>query len=298
MRVVRPPWQRAEKRGNHEAFFRTDRDAVGPLVVVHHIRKTAGSSLRTFTRANLNLLPTDLEIIAPGISKRDHGVEGLTWYRQWYEGLGERRQRLTCLMSQTAGHLLPSLDRPADLISLVREPVDRVLSYHYDHKRRQPRSARPLAELERLYAEADERAPESRALWDYFNGQSRALLSIFYDVTQLPFSFGPSRDADLWRSRLRHVVDQVYLLGVHDRFREYIGLLSRRYGWRPFVPSIKVNGSRPAVFEASALWEMVLAFNWLDAELYELARQAQLRREQLDQPAGDDTRADDAVRIA
>jgi hypothetical protein len=36
----------------------------------------------------------------------------------------------------------------------------------------------------------------------------------------------------------------------------------------------------------------VLAFNWLDAELYELARQAQLRREQLDQPA------DDVARIA
>jgi hypothetical protein len=99
------------------------------------------------------------------------------------------------------------------------------------------------------------------------------------------------RDADLWRGRLRYVVDQVCLLGVHDRFREYIGLLSRRYGWRPFIPQVKVNGGRPAVFETSALWEMVLAFNWLGAELYELARQAQLRRE-LERPA------DDVARIA
>jgi hypothetical protein len=57
-----------------------------------------------------------------------------------------------------------------------------------------------------------------------------------------------------------------------------------------------VNGGRPAVFETSALWEMVLAFNWLDAELDELARQAQLRREQLDQPAED--AADGVARIA
>jgi hypothetical protein len=81
---------------------------------------------------------------------------------------------------------------------------------------------------------------------------------------------------------------------VHDR-RAYVGLLSRRYGWRPLIPRVKVNGGRPAVFEASELWEMVLAFNWLDAELYELARQAQLRREQLDQPAA---AADDVARIA
>jgi hypothetical protein len=56
---------------------------------------------------------------------------------------------------------------------------------------------------------------------------------------------------------------------------------------------VKVNGGGPAVLEASALWEMVLAFNCLDAQLDEPARRAQLRREQLDQPA-----AADPVRIA
>jgi hypothetical protein len=297
VRVVRPHWQRVDKRGNHEAFFRTDRDAVGPLVLVHHIRKTAGSSLRTFARANLNLFPTELDLLEPGMSKRDRGPEGLTWYREWYEGLGERRRCLTCLMSQTAGYLLPSLDRPADLVSLVREPVDRVLSYHHDHKRRKPREVRALAALEQIYAEADETPPESRSLWEYFNGQSRALLSIFFDVTQLPFSEGPSRDADLWRGRLRYLVDQVFVVGVQDRFAEYTGWLSRRYGWRPFVPRFKVNGERPAVFDAAALWETVLAFNWLDAELYELCRQAQLRREAAEQP-DEDAVVDDIARSA
>jgi hypothetical protein len=299
VRVVRPPWQRVDKLGNHEAFFRTDRDAPGPVVVVHHIRKTAGSSLRTFVRANLSLLPVETEILSPGISKRDNGVESLTWYREWHDALGDRSRRLACVMSQTAGYLMPALDRPADLLALVREPVDRVLSYHYDHKRRQPRTARPLAALQDTYARAEEIAPGSPAHWEYFNGQSRRLLSIYYDVTQLPFTAGPGPDADLWRNRVRHIVDSVFLLGVQDRFTQYISGLARRYGWRPFVPRGKVNGARPAVFDASALWETVLSYNWLDAELYELARQAQVRREQREQQiAGEEAHGGDAARIA
>jgi hypothetical protein len=280
-------WQRARKLGNREAFFRTEGEADGPLVVVYHIKKTAGSALRSFVRANLNLLPMEVETLPPGVSKRGERDENVSWYRDWYYGLEEsRRARLSCVMSHTAGYLLPVLDRPAETLVLVREPVDRVLSYHYDFKRRRPRSEDPFAALEETYARAEEQSPASAKAWEYFNGQSRHLLSVFYDVSELAFTAGPSADADVWRNRLRDLIERVFFVGVQERFAGYVGELARRHGWRPFVPQGKVNSERPAVFDASALWETILACNWLDAELYELCRQAQARRESQHQVRG------------
>jgi hypothetical protein len=112
------------------------------------------------------------------------------------------------------------------------------------------------------------------------NWQSRALLSVFHDVSELEPSAGPGADADLWRARLRELVEDVFLVGVQDRFEQYVDVLARRYGWEAFVPQSKVNPERPPLSEVPAeLRETILAYNWLDAELYDLCRQAQQRRE-------------------
>ena len=39
-------------------------------------------------------------------------------------------------MSHWAGYLLPSSTVPSDALALVREPVDRTLSYYYHKQRR------------------------------------------------------------------------------------------------------------------------------------------------------------------
>ena len=261
-----------------ELFFRTDGAEPGPVIVVHHIEKTAGTSLREVVRANLP--PVEAEIAPDLRPLRYDPDEALRWYRDWYRSLAEeRRRRLCCAMSHTAGYLLPALDRPFDALVLVRRPVDRVLSF-YSHKwRNHARKLGPEAPfnlLEKAYQTLGRgRAP--RAWQQFFNWQSRSLLSIFHDVSDLPISAGPPPDADVWRERLHPLVDEVFVVGVQDRFDEYVRLLSRRYGWRAFVPRNKVN-PRPAAAEvAPEMIETIRAYNWLDAELYELCSRVQDR---------------------
>jgi hypothetical protein len=271
--------------GSTEAYFRGEGEEPGPLIVVHHIQKTAGTSLRRVVRANLP--PGEVEITPDLRSLRYAPQEALAWYRDWYASLGEaRRSRLCCVMSHSAGYLLPALDRPAEALVLVREPVERVLSF-YGYKRRnyfkqRPADA-PFVSLEDVYAtpEADRTTkPAKLESWEQFsNWQSRCLLSIFHDVAELPLGAGPPPDADTWRGRLRELVDRVFLVGLQDRFGPYVEALARRYGWQPFVPSSKAGDQSSLPQLSPELAEAIRAHNWLDLELYELCRKAQAQLE-------------------
>ena len=275
-----PPREIRSRVGAHEAFFRSDGAGSERLVVVYHIQKTAGTSLRRVVRANLP--PADLGLDPTLRFVRRRRAELVAWHRTWYESLDEdRRRRLCCVMSHWAGYLLPSLDRPADTLAFVREPVDRTLSYYY-YKQRRRGPERPQRPLEELYERgaAGSLGKPGDERWDQLcNWQSRALLSVFHDVSTLGHSAGPARDADLWRERLRDLVERVYLVGVQDRFEQYLDLLASRFGWRSFIPQSKVNPQRPAAAVAPDLRRTILAYNWLDSELYELCRSLQLRRE-------------------
>jgi hypothetical protein len=268
------------RSGTGEALFLAEGDRHGPVVVVHHIQKTAGSSLRSFVRANFPGTEVGLDPDVRSVVRRRE--ELLAWYRDWYESLeAERRAGLCCVMSHWAGYLLPALDQEADALTLVREPVDRTLSYYYFKQRRRGPD-RPLPPLVELYERGLRGAlgKPGNELWDQLcNWQSRALLSVFYDVSSLGHDAGPSGDASMWRGRLRALVEDVFLVGVQDRFEQYVEMLARRYGWRALVPRSKVNPKRPATEPSDDLRRTILAYNWLDAELYELCRSVQQRRE-------------------
>ena len=259
-----------------EAFFRTDGPHEGPLLVVYHIQKTAGTALRRVVRANLP--PAEVEI-TPDLRRLRHVPDRLLdVYSGWYGNLDAgRRDRLCCVMSHLAGYLLPALDQPVETLVLVREPVDRTISYYHAKSRRRAPD-RPLRSLEEIYA-ADQ-AGRPRDSWEqFYNWQSRCLLSVFHDTSELAPTPGPSPDADVWRERLRDLVDRVYTVGVQDRFTAYVEWLARRHGWRAFNPQSKVNPRRPGVSQVPAdLRDSILAYNWLDAELFDLGREAQERR--------------------
>jgi hypothetical protein len=270
--------------GSTEAYFRTDGAHSGPLLVLYHIQKTAGTSLRRLVRANLP--PAELEIGADLQKLRYRREELLRWHRGWYASLGdERRARLCCVMSHSAGFLLPALDRPVEALVLVREPVDRVLSFYF-YKRRRPGdppsgNKRGFPQLADIYATTEEerarlRKPARLEAWEQFsNWQSRALLSVFHDVSALPFSPEPPPDADLWRKRLRALVAEVYTVGVQDRLDSFVDLLAGRHGWQvTAIPKAKANVHRSDAEVTPALRETILAHNWLDVELHELARAA------------------------
>ena len=265
---AKPPLKRSAAT---EVFYRPDGPVEGRLIVVYHIQKTAGTALRHVVRRNL----ADAEVeLMPGLAELRHQpAQLLDWYAQWYDSLTkERRSRLCCVMSHLAGYLLPALDQPVDALVLVREPVDRTVSYWHAKERRRA-GRKPMAPLEEIYGREPD--PKRRERWEqFFNWQSRALLSVFHDTAELPLV--PDASAGLWRERLRELLGSVYRAGVQDRFDDYVDSLARRYGWTPSAPHSKVNPNRPPVSElADELRARILEANWLDAELYRLAREAQ-----------------------
>ena len=82
-------------------------------------------------------------------------------------------------------------------------------------------------------------------------------------------SNGPPETADVWRARLRSVLDEHYVVGVQEHFAEAVKLFAGEFGWQRLIaPQVRVNTARPRELGDEETRELILAYNWLDAELH------------------------------
>jgi hypothetical protein len=226
------------------------RDGAGaqPLLVFQHIRKTAGTSFRHVLHSNL-AKRADLEVL-PCFETRD-------WFRELWE-TAAGRDRIVALAGHSANLVLPFVDRPVLRATIVREPVDRVMSRYYFGGSKSWR-------LESAFDRYD--AASAKTAF-FCNGQARSLLDPHMDLSSLPrLADGPGADA--WRERLRALVDG-YLLGVQERFEESLRVFARELRWdEVYVAATRVNRARPAVAELpEATRQLIAEHNWLDTELH------------------------------
>lgn len=241
-----------------------------PVLFFQHIRKTAGTSLRQVIHSNYG--PT-------GTMGGRHVVNGAPptydpavmrgWVADLLEAMsGDERDSIVCVAAHGANHLMHQIDRPTRAITILRDPLDRVMSrYHFS------KSGRPYS-LEELYGDADRILddPDIRPRSQYFNGQSRSLMEPLFgvEIPELPCTQGPPDDASTYRERLFALLDERYLVGLQDRFEESVEFFGRQFGWKDvFVPHAKVNDRRPREMSDDTLSSEILAYNWLDQELYE-----------------------------
>jgi hypothetical protein len=286
---------------NTELFFE-DGERDTPLVIVHHIRKTAGTTLRAVMSENF---ADAVRLHIPGLGYKK-GVDTsrdvlLDANRRLWELLSvTERRALRCVASHEANFIQPFADRPTLVVSLVRQPVDRVISRYYFANRSssQDKMAKRKANAEGGRGRGLSRVLRQRSLEDVFrlggkkpaeisndlrwlslfNGQARSLLEPYHDTTALAPTAGPSPDADLWRERLFTLMGSDHLVGVSERFDEFVGLLCDRLGWQPVpVSRMKVNASRPARESLpTGLVDLIAEYNWLDGELYDRQLSAQM----------------------
>lgn len=261
-----------------ELYFEpVKRDDDQPLVILHHVRKTAGTSLRSVMKANysggqrslVGHLGYSKDMADLGHSKKAYLTRSrlLELHQELWRRLAPHERRsLRYVASHEANFLRPFVDRPTIVVSLIRWPVERVLSAYYFKNRSTSHGTKTL---DAVYSGVGEGRPTKKLY--LFNGQARSLLEPFYDTSSLQLTAGPSDDADLWRERLFALVNDVYLLGISERFDEFVSVLSGRLGWREkFSPRIKVNTERPpAEAIAPDVLRAITEYNWLDLELYE-----------------------------
>jgi hypothetical protein len=221
---------------------------VDELVIFIHIPKTAGSTLLR-------------------IMEREYGdamfhVSALQPIDRLLSLPAGRLDRLRAVAGHIPFGLHELLDRPATYVTLLREPVDRIVS-HFAYAVRSPRS--PLhAQVEAAGYNLGRYVVEAPAAAYFNNGQTRLL------GANDPRKTSPATEGTLVRAKVnlsRHFA----VTGITDRFDESLLLMAETFGWS-MVPyrREKVSPNRPErVTKQDA--QVIIERNRLDSQLYAFA---------------------------
>ena len=220
-----------------------------PLTLFVHVPKTAGTTFNSLLsyqyghRRSLWVPWQDTDIA-----------------HHWRRMTAAQRHRLRLIRGHFpyGGH--PSLQRPVRYVSMLRHPVDRVVSLYYylldEPDCADARAARAAKSVEAFVA--------GMQTHHVSNDQVRLL------------SGAPSRaglvTADHLATAKRHVDEDFVCVGITERFPETVLLMAERLQWqRPlFYLSSKRNHRRPQVSElAPHVRRVIERYNEYDLELYE-----------------------------
>jgi hypothetical protein len=167
------------------------------------------------------------------------------------------------------------LPGPSSYFTVLRDPVDRVVSFYYFVRQN---SFHYLHDFSTAAGRDLEGFMEGRPSIMVDNAQTRLIAGIWDDV---PFGqLGPEA-LELAKRRLRERFDVV---GLSERFDETLLMLGRWYGWRHLYSARQnVTGARRATRELSDSERRAVArHNRLDQQLYDYAAtlfERQVRRE-------------------
>ena len=254
----------------------------GPVVIYHHIAKTGGTSLREVVQANYRGKAL-LELYGPNRGS-------VAWYEAYYRSLSpERKAAIQCIAAHSAHYIIPVIDRPFRVFTLVRDPVDRVISLYYfarvlarEGKGKGAEIGRALealgwdlADIYRYVGNRDDLTTEKIRLFaPFFNGQSRAILGPHMDTATMPFVPGAPDALAPFQNRLQTILDAHYELGVTEEYEQSVRYFARIFGWcRVFFQKKNPTKKRPRLEELSQeLIQTIRGFNALDDWLHGYAR--------------------------
>jgi hypothetical protein len=215
------------------------------LTIFVHLHKTGGTTLRRILSREYGRDEfLDLDFV--------RGEDELASYR----ASADQRERVRAIAGHLAFGLADELDRPANYVTLVREPVARVLSYfHYLQAHPEAPEQYRRTTLEEFIADPDVEA-------DVHNEQTRLLGS-----QRGAERAAPTR-ATLEQAK-QHIQRHVVVAGTTERFDESVLLMAQKLEWQspPYYVRRNVgSGERPEL--SPELRAAIVEHNTLDVELH------------------------------
>src|SRR5918912_423372 len=231
-----------------------------------HIPKAGGTTLHSVIERQF----------APAVTFRITGMTPAQSIREFINLPAERRYRIRLLMWHMPYGLHRYLSVPATYITMLRDPIDRVVS-HYYFVRRSPGVAYHR-EVAASRMSLDDFVRE-RAAINANNDQTR-LLSGVKKVNKKLWGEGQgvneeACDVDILEIAKANIRDHFTLVGLAESFDESLLLLRKRLGWRNvYYVKRNVTKGRPAKREVPReTISLIEKHNELDMALYEFARQ-------------------------
>lgn len=225
-----------------------------PQVIFIHIEKTAGSSIEeSLIKANI-------------VDKEHTRVRGIRGYLQ--------NRDLDCVYGHVPYGLHFFTHRPVHYVAMLRDPIDRAVSWYYfikDLVRTDLWKRHPL----RDYADSVTLIEFYESPW-YANIQTRFLAGLVYNKLY-PYLHNSSVFRRSMLKSAIHTLHACTAFGLQSRFDESISLFQKTLNWnnyQPVPPQAKTK-RRPSLEEIQNLNPKVLPglrkSHDLDHKLYEIA---------------------------
>jgi hypothetical protein len=194
------------------------------------------------------------------------GADAQESVREFTELPETRRGEIHVLKGHMGFGLHEFMPQPSTYITIMRDPIDRTISY-YHHILRKPdhylHQEVVSEEMSLKEVVCGEMTP------DMDNGQTRLLSGVWNTVPCGHCS------TDMLERAKRNLREYFAVVGLVERFDETLMLLKKTFGWGvPFYVRANVTPNRPS--KASLSQDVLAAiekYNDLDIELYEYARQ-------------------------
>jgi hypothetical protein len=222
-------------------------------VIYLHIPKTAGTTLHHIIDRQYE--PAESHVI----DRHDVGIEE-------FKGLSPvRRARIRMLRGHIPFGLHRYIPGPATYVTVLRDPIERLISYYYFVRGNPKHYLHDYALLRRMTLR---RYVESRVSLATDNFQTRIISGAWTNV-----GYGECDEATLALAQ-RNLVQHFAVVGLAEQFDQTLLLLKRRFGWRNvFYSRRNVTQGRPPRDSLSQETLAVLRqHNRLDLELYRYAQ--------------------------
>ncbi len=234
------------------------------LLIFLHIPKTAGTTLSRIIRIKLGIWPPQ-NLWHHSLTFGFYQINPIEARLQYIQSLPAAQQRQIRLFQGHFGFgVHPHLPRPNYYVSMLRDPVERVVSAYYQLRRGRPEDA--LAKDMSFEEFVNCGKDFGRFLVD--NGQVRAIIGTDGNPDRTPFGqMGPQHLARALHNLEHHFA----FVGLSERFDESALLLKQILGWKQCkYASANIAPQRKKVAEFPAhVIERVRELNALDQALYD-----------------------------